>query len=203
MRCNRVTRQQARHGVTENMRSIFSVLVLVAVADALPLQLHDHASVKNIQRLPRDEPIPEGWRLATVEDAQRNAECFRLVLRPRAWRRKRDKAALSGEYTVAAPGNPFAGSPLCIEKSKLPPEQCTSKVVVRFNEGEVVKRERYEHVVSRVCKLCEYYILIYSMVSISPSFAFRGLFFDVFLFVTYIYSSHAIRSEWIRRRGSI
>ena len=186
------------------MRSGFSVLVLVAVADALSFQRR--ASSKNIQRLAHDEPIPEGWRLATVDDAQCNAACFSLVLRPRKWRRKRDKASLAGDFVVAAsnPGDLSAASPLCIEKRKQPPkQQCTCKVMVRFNEGDVLKRERFEHVLSRVRKFCEYYIVIYSVVSISPSFTFRGILLNVFLCVTFIYSLDVLRGEWIRRRGFI
>ena len=186
------------------MRTVFSVLVLVAapVADALTVQ--KRASHKYIQRLAHDEPIPDGWRLATVDDAQRQAACFSLVLRPSNLRQKRDKAGLAGECMVISSnnGNPFVSSPIRIERRKPQPDLCTCKVAVRFNEGEVLKRERVEHVVSRLRKLCEYSILTYSAISISPLFS-KGLFFDFFLSVIYVYMPIVLRSEWIRHRGSI
>ena len=185
------------------MRPVFSVLMLVAAADALAFQLR--TSDKNIQRLEHDEPIPEGWRVATVDDAQRNEACFSLVLRPQTLFRNRDKASLAGDFTVAASnsGDLFSCSPLRIEKRKPPPERCTCKVVVRIDEGEVLKRERVEHAVSRVRKLCEYYLWIYLTVSIIPSFSFKGVFFNIFLVVIYVYMPNVLRSEWIRRRGFI
>ena len=67
----------------------------------------------------------------------------------------------------------------------------------------MIKRERFEHVVSQVRRLCECYIWIYSVVSISPSFTFRGVFFDIFLCVIYVYMLNVLRGEWIRRRGFI
>ena len=56
---------------------------------------------------------------------------------------------------------------------------------------------------SRVRKLCEYYLWIYLTVSIIPSFSFKGVFFNIFLVVTYVYMPNVLRSEWIRRRGFI
>ena len=196
-----------------NMRSVFAIVVLVAVANALTFQ--SRSRDKKIQRLAHDEPIPDGWRLATVDDAQRNPACFRLVLRPRTFLRKRDKALMARDLMVSASnsGDPFASSPIRIEK-KPPLEQCTCKVVVHFNtsstysqllfnEYELLKRERVERAVSGVCKLCEYYILTYCTISIIPSFAFKGVFFYIFLFVIYVYMPNVIRTEWIQRRGSI
>ena len=192
------------------MQRVLSVRMLVAAADALFVQFR--ASDKNIQRLAHDEPIPEGWRVATDDDAQRNAACFSLVLRRGAWRRKPDKASLAGDFTVAASssGDPSFSS-LRIEKRKPPPDQCTCKVVVRFDEGEVLKRERVEHVVNRVRKVGWNYILIWKIVSnllissrmVSPSVSFKGIFFDIFLCVIYVHIPNVLRSEWIRRRGSI
>ena len=213
------------------MQRVLSVRMLVAAADALFVQFR--ASDKNIQRLAHDEPIPEGWRVATVDDAQRNAACFSLVLRRGAWRRKPDKASLAGDFTVAASssGDPSFSS-LRIEKRKPPPDQCTCKVVVRFDEGEVLKRERVEHVVNRVRQVGWNYILIWKIVSnllissrmVSPSrvfcvrlgttslgqtsktrlySSFKGIFSDIFLCVIYVHIPNVLRSEWIRRRGSI
>ena len=83
-----------------NMRSVFAIVVLVAVANALTFQ--SRSRDKKIQRLAHDEPIPDGWRLATVDDAQRNPACFRLVLRPRTFLRKRDKALMARDFMVSA-----------------------------------------------------------------------------------------------------
>ena len=186
------------------MRPVFSVVMLVAVADAAMTRIQLRASNKNIQRLAHDEPIPEGWRVATIDDVQRNAACFSLVLRCRTSWRKQDKAGLAGDFVVAAfnEGDIFSSVPLHIEKRKPTPEECTCKVVVRFNEGEVLKRERVEHVVNQVQRLCGWCILVFSVVS--PWSPFTRVFDDTFLLATiYTYLANVLRSEWIRRRGFI
>ena len=92
---------------------VLALLVLVAVADALAFRPARRArDDKSILRLAQDEPIPEGWRLATASDAECNRVCFGLVLRPRDWRRKRDEVDLASNLKVSAPDsrNAFASA---------------------------------------------------------------------------------------------
>ena len=87
-----------------------------------------------------------------------------------------------------------------------PAETCAQKVVVRFNRGDVLGRERAERVACRVGRALEYYLFVYlgldlvRLVSAIPRYAvIEGLFTAS----TLVYSLLVIRSELIRRRGSV
>ena len=150
---------------------VLALLVLVAVADALAFRPARRArDDKSILRLAQDEPIPEGWRLATASDAECNRVCFGLVLRPRDWRRKRDEVDLASNLKVSAPDsrNAFASASVRVEQRTPQEEKCAYKVAVRFKESRVLKREHIERVLSRVQRICGYYILAFSITSISP-----------------------------------
>ena len=123
------------------MRTLSLLLVFTAVA-ALRLPARD------IQRLNRDDPVPAGWRLATVDDVTLNSACFNLVLK--GWQ----IAEIANGYKVAGWG--YTNS---IEKMVracagcsdpgLRSEQPGHKVVVSFGEDTVLGRERTERNVRR------------------------------------------------------
>ena len=184
---------------------VFALLVLVAVADALTFRPARRArDDKSILRLGQDEPIPEGWRLATASDAECNRVCFGLVLRPRGWRRKRDEADLASNLKVSADSrNAFASASVRVEQRTPQEEKCAYKVAVRFKESKVLKREHIERVLSRVQRICGYYILAFSITSISPLLAVHPILSGIFLAAIYVYMPVVLRNEWIRRRGSV
>ena len=204
------TRSEGTDGhLTDSTRfrmRVFALLVLVAVADALAFRPARRArDDKSVLRLAQDEPIPEGWRLATASDAECNRVCFGLVLRPRGWRRKRDEADLASNLKVSAPDsrNAFASASVRVEQRTPQEEKCAYKVAVRFKESKVLKREHTERVLSRVQRICGYYILAFSITSISPLLASHPILSGIFLAAIYVYMPVVLRNEWIRRRGSV
>ena len=130
-----------------------SIMLLTSTASALPNALRDDAASPSkrlpiIQRLEKDDTIPEGLRLATVEDAKANKATFALVLR------KHDIAYLSdgklhhsASLTMKMAGWGYSSR---IELLANPAEVLGHKLAVRFAPGVTLSREETERTLSRV-----------------------------------------------------
>ena len=182
------------------------LLVLVAATDAFELPRASRNDGKQIQRLAQHDTVPKGWRLADADDATSNRACFRLVLR--RW----DTAQLEGGFKVSGAeggSNPVRWSafdPMPPEPLA-PAETCAQKVVVRFNRGDVLGRERAERIACRVGKAVESYMQFYLALDVMrlvlaiPRYAVLE---SLFVAASLVYSLLVLRSEWIQRlRGSV
>ena len=112
---------------------------------------------------------------------------------------------LASNLKVSAPDsrNAFASASVRVEQRTPQEEKCAYKVAVRFKESKVLKREHIERVLSRVQRICGYYILAFSITSISPLLASHPILSGIFLADIYVYVPIVLRNEWIRRRGSV
>lgn len=118
------------------MRAIVLLAVSSCVAYKTPIVKGQH--VPAVRRLRINAPVPDGWRLASYNDALRNKASFALLLYD--WH----IAELADGFKIGGRG--YKGS---IEQREQK-EGLGHKLVVRFKPGAILRRERHERRIEEV-----------------------------------------------------